>query len=124
MNLTDWGVVGGFGLLGWAVVSWLIKVVRQQRAPSVVLGHEKKDATPEAMRSLPSLSELGNTWHKILGVSADATTLEIENAYHKCLGECDRIRFSPTEAESDRRNAEQRRLQVNEAFEFIRRLKQ
>lgn len=67
-----------------------------------------------------SVSELGSTWHVILGVPAEATSAEIDAGYHARLAECDRIRFSPNATALDRQNAEARRAQVNEAFEFIR----
>jgi DnaJ-class molecular chaperone len=67
-----------------------------------------------------SVAELGNTWHVILGVPAEATAVEIEAAYHARLAEYDRIRFAPDETALSKQTAEAARARLTEAYEFIR----
>ena len=117
MNLTDWIVVGGGALLGWGLVSWIITVVRQQRAPPVPMGTERPATpAPAAPRGHVSLAELGRTWHVILGVSQDAGLAQIEAAYRERIAEFDR-----SAAAGGARAAERSRL--DEAFEFVRTLR-
>jgi len=122
MTATDWAVVGVGGLVGWGLVSWLITVIRQQKAPPVEM--HPGTLSPETGRVSLSVTELGNSWHAILGVAADASWVEIDAAYHERLAECDRAQLSSTGTASDKQRAEFRRAQVNEAFEFIRPLKE
>lgn len=130
MSLTDWIVVGGGALLGWGVVSWIINVVRQQRAPPVPMGRQSHPAAapasapvpvpapaPETPRGRLSLAELGGTWHVILGVSPDASLAQIEAAYRERVAECER------NAPTGGAGATQR-SRLDEAYEFIRTLRQ
>ena len=129
MILTDWIVVGGGALLGWGVVSWIINVVRQQRAPPVPMGTPGSRAPPPAPESASepapaapssgriSLAQLGGAWHEILGVSPDASLAQIEAAYRERVAECERA------AAAEGANAAQR-ARLDEAFEFIRTLRQ
>ncbi|TLY75955.1 MAG: hypothetical protein E6K43_03880 [Gammaproteobacteria bacterium] len=121
MTATDWIVVGAGGLVGWGLVSWLITVIRQQKAPPVEM--HQGTPPPASGRALLSVAELGNSWHAILGVAADASWAEIDTAYHERLAECERTQLSSTGTASDKQRADFRRAQVNEAFEFIRPLK-
>jgi hypothetical protein len=73
-------------------------------------------------RSL-SLAEISSRWSVILRVSESASAQEIEAAYHAGIAECDRIRFSPAESAAAKADAETRRAQITQAFEFIRPLK-
>jgi hypothetical protein len=73
-------------------------------------------------RSL-SLAEISARWSAILRVSESAAAQEIEAAYHAGIAECDRIRFSSTESAIAKSDAETRRAQITQAFEFIRPLK-
>jgi hypothetical protein len=123
VSLTDWIVIGGGAAIGWGLVSWIITVVRQQRAPPVPMGMQKSAAPPAtAPAAAPperriSLAELGSTWHVILGVPEDASLLEIEAAYRERVAACER-----GTAERGATFAERPRL--DEAFEFIRTLRQ
>ena len=93
MSVSDLLIASGCGLAGFGVVWWLFSVVRQQKTPPIPMD-------PGAARIEPrhiSVAELGNTWHVILGVPAEATAVEIEAAYHARLAEYDRIRFAPDE---------------------------
>src|SRR5258708_30102756 len=131
MSFTDLVVVIVAGLVGFGLVSWVINVVRQQRSAPVEIspgtpGAGTSDAgTPDAARAAraaPSLAELGRGWHSTLGVSENATREEIEAAHRALLAECDRVSSSADSPEGERQRAEERRAQVNEAFEFIRTL--
>ncbi len=73
-------------------------------------------------RSL-SLAEISSRWSTILGVSENASTEEIEAAYHARIAECDRVRFAADEPVQAKSAAELRRAQVGQAYEFIRPLK-
>ena len=120
MSLTDWIVIGGGAAIGWGLVSWIITVVRQQRAPPVPM---QEGAAPAATAPAAapqgriSLAELGSTWHVILGVPEDASLLEIEAAYRErvAMRERDAGEGGATVAERSR---------LDEAFEFIRALRQ
>jgi hypothetical protein len=119
MGLIDWIVIGGGAAIGWGLVSWIIAMVRQQRAPPVPMGPEARSApTPAAApHGRISLAELGSTWHVILGVREDASLEEIEAAYRERVGECER-----GAAAGDATAAARSRL--DEALEFVRTLKQ
>jgi len=124
VSLTDWIVIGGGAAIGWGLVSWIITVVRQQRAPPVPM---QEGAAPPATAPATapaaapqgriSLAELGSTWHVILGVPEDASLLEIEAAYRERVAMRER---GPGEGAATL--AERSRL--DEAFEFIRALRQ
>ena len=126
MSLTDWIVIGGGAAIGWGLVSWIITVVRQQRAPPVPMGVQEGAAPPAtapatapaaAPQGRISLAELGSTWHVILGVPEDASLLEIEAAYRERVAMRER-----GAGEGGATLAERSRL--DEAFEFIRTLRQ
>lgn len=126
MSLTDWIVIGGGAAIGWGLVSWIITVVRQQRAPPVPMGVQEGAAPPAtapatapaaAPQGRISLAELGSTWHVILGVPEDASLLEIEAAYRERVAMRER-----GAGEGGASLAERSRL--DEAFEFIRALRQ
>ena len=117
MNSIDLLIGLGCGLAGFGMVWWLFSVIRQQRTPPL-------EMHPLATRVEPrpiSVAELGSTWNVILGVAAEASSAEVEAAYHARLAECDRVRFAPNETALGKQTAEDRRAQVNEAYEFIRR---
>jgi len=80
------------------------------------------DSDVRSSRAL-SLAEISARWSSILGVRESASAQEIEAAYHAGLAECDRIRFSPGESANAKSDAEARRAQITQAFEFIRPLK-
>ena len=109
----------GCGLAGFGVVWWLFSVVRQQKTPPMPMGSSAARIEPRRI----SVAELGSTWHVILGVPAEATSSEIEAAYHARLAECDRIRFSPDETALSKQTAEAARAAVSEAYEFIRQVR-
>jgi len=126
VSLTDWIVIGGGAAIGWGLVSWIITVVRQQRAPPVPMGVQEGAAPPAtapatapaaAPQGRISLAELGSTWHVILGVPEDASLLEIEAAYRERVAMRER-----GAGEGGATLAERSRL--DEAFEFIRALRQ
>jgi hypothetical protein len=122
MSATEWVVVVGGALVGFGVVSWILTVIEQQKRPPVSMDTQSNPMRlPAAPESRPA--DVRDTWHTTLGVSADATAVEIENAYHSRIAECDRVRFDTTASVSDRQSAEARRAEVSSAFEFIRPLK-
>jgi hypothetical protein len=104
----------GAGLAGFGIVWWLFNVVRQQKAPPVDMGQIAPASSARSGGEL-SVADLGSTWHVILGVPAEATSAEIEAGYQARLAECDRA--------LDGQKAEARRVQVKEAFAFIRVIK-
>ena len=116
MNTSDLAVGLGAALAGFGVVWWLLTIVRQQKRPAL----EIQVPPPRGDSQRLSVSELGSRWHTILGVSPDASSAEIDDAYHSRLAECDRVRFGADETPLARQTAESTRSQVNEAYEFIR----
>lgn len=126
MDMTDWSVVVVGALIGWGLISLLGHLVRQQRRPPLDLtgGLPRQADPPPVARDTLSVAEIGSTWHKILAVSESASAKEIDEAYHLRIAECDRIRFSSTEAPEQRKVAEVSRARVNQAYEFIRPLRQ
>ena len=124
MDMTDWSVVVVGGLVGWGLVSLLAHLVRPQRRPPVdMYGGLPEQATP-VVRDTLSVAEIGSTWHKILAVPENASAKEIDEAYHLRIADCDRIRFSPTETPEEQQLAALKRTRVNQAYEFIRPLRQ
>lgn len=119
MNITDLAVAGGAGIVGFALIWGLFSLIRQQKAPPLDLFKNESGSSSEG-RSRLSIAELGGGWHTILGVSPEATLPEIEAAYHARLAECDRIRFSSSGSVQEKQNAETRRAQIGDAYEFIR----
>lgn len=124
MVMSDWIIVLGGGVVGWVLVSLLGRLVRQQRQPPVDLYGGLPSRAESATRNSLSVAEIASTWHSILAVSESASAKEIDEAYHRSIAECDRIRFSPTETPEEQRMAEVRRSHVNEAYEFIRPLRE
>jgi hypothetical protein len=122
MNATDLAVGLGAAVVGFGIIWGVFALIRQQRAPPVEMFNIEPKSSVDS-RGRVNLAELGATWHVILGVHAGATSDEIEAAYHARLAECDRIRFSSSESAGEKQNAEVRRAQVNEAYEFIRSIK-
>jgi hypothetical protein len=116
VNPSDLAVGLGAALAGFGLVWWLLTVLRQQKRPPLDI------RVPPARGDAPrlSVSDLGSRWHTILGVSADASSADIEAAYHARLAACDRVRFAADETPLARQAAESTRAQVNEAYEFIR----
>ena len=106
MRVIDWVVIGGGAAIGWGLVSWIIAMVRQQRAPPVPMG-------AEAPQGRISLAELGRTWHLILGVREDASLAQVEAAYRERVAECER-----GAAAGDATATARSRL--DEALEFVR----
>jgi hypothetical protein len=115
VSLIDWIVIGGGAAIGWGLVSWIIAMVRQQRAPPVPMGPETRSTpTPAAApHGRTSLAELGRTWHVILGVRKDASLAQVEAAYRERVAECER-----GGAAGDATAAARSRL--DEALEFVR----
>jgi hypothetical protein len=141
VRLMDWIVVVGGALVGWALVSWLITIVRQQRAPPLDMKQaERAAALPAAVTGVPatatgaplaaeagarstlSLAELSGTWHAILGVSANARLEQIEAAYRAGLAQCERDGASNGGAAAAARRQE-RRAHLEDAYEFARALR-
>lgn len=94
-------------------------------APVARLPGPRPVDTPDLARAddgadLLSLDEIGRRWSSILGVPDDASGAVIEQAYHAKLAECDRVRFDSNASAASRRQAEQMRARVNQAYEFIR----
>lgn len=124
MDVPNWIVVLVGGVVGWALVSLVAHLVRQQKQPPLDLyGGLAKNESPPA-RSALTVAEIASRWHEILAVSESASAEQIDEAYHQRIGECDRIRFSATEAPESKKVAELTRSQVNQAYEFIRPLRE
>lgn len=123
MNPTDLAVAAVAGVVGFGIIWGIFSLIRQQRAAPVDMLKVEPKSSVEGRDKL-SLVELGRTWHVILGISAEATAEEIESGYQARLAECDRIRFSATAGALEKQNAETRRAQINEAYEFIRQVRQ
>jgi hypothetical protein len=117
----DWVVLIACALIGWGLVSWLIAVVRPQgtankeppQGPLRLVNMGQPDASATA-------ADMETAWPSILQVDRNATTVEIESAYHTLLAECDRVRFSTWYSAQERQEAEARRARVCAAYEFIR----
>lgn len=123
MNATDWIVVSIGGIVGWGLVSLVAWLVRQQKRPPVdMYGGVSKQTVPSAPDALAG-AEIGSAWHEILNVPEQASSKEIEDAYHLRIAECDRIRFSSAGSPEERRLAEVRRSRIHEAYEYIRPLR-
>jgi hypothetical protein len=122
MNPTDLAIAAVAGVVGFGIIWGIFGLIKQQRAAPVDMFKVEPKSSVEDRDKL-SLVELGRTWHAILGVSAEATSEEIESGYHARLAECDRIRFSATGSSLEKQDAETRRARVNEAYEFIRQVK-
>ena len=122
MSITDLSVAAIAGIVGFGIIWGLFALIRQQRAAPVEM-FKTEPKPPVASGARLSVTELGRTWHVILGVPAEATPEEIEAGFHACLAECDRIRFAPGESAVAKQSAATRRAQVNEAYEFIRQVR-
>jgi hypothetical protein len=119
MNVTDLAVAFGAAVIGFGVIWGVFGLIRQQKAAPLEM-FKVEPKSPADSRVRINLAELGQTWHVILGVDAGATAQDIEAGYHARLADCDRIRFSSTASPLEKQEAEVRRAQVNEAYEFIR----
>ena len=117
----DWLVALLAAVAGFALVSWLLTLVRQQKAPPVAIVAAASAAPPG--RGRLSLAALGEEWHRVLGVSRAATPAEIEAAYHARLAECDGVRFAADAGAAEKDEALRRRADVQDAYEFIRPLR-
>jgi hypothetical protein len=123
MSASDLAVAVGAGVIGFGIIWGLFNLVRQQKAPPVELLKSDSESRSEGDGKL-SLAQLGRSWHTVLGVSEAASTSEIESAYHARLAECDGISFSSDAGTAEKQDAEVRRVQVSDAYEFIRSVKQ
>jgi hypothetical protein len=108
-----------------APVSWPAPVMRRFVNRKVAL--HVQDSTDRRNRGVVfcgpcerSGEEMGRAWSSILGIPTDASGAQIEAAYHAKLAECDRVRFDTDASAASRRQAEQQRARVNQAYEFIR----
>jgi hypothetical protein len=102
-------------------VSWVITLVRQQRAPPVTLhGDPRPVGADDTRERTPSLQEIAASWQNLLQVRGDANIEEIAAAYHQRLAECDQVRFSATAGSAERQAAERQRTLIDEAYNFIR----
>jgi preprotein translocase subunit Sec63 len=121
LSVVEIGTLLACALVGWLVVSWVITLVRQQREPPVIgLPESRQLPVEDAGSRRPSLREIAETWPAVLRVRADASVEEINRAYHERLAECDAVRFSKDVGNSERREAEEQRLRIDEAYNFIR----
>jgi hypothetical protein len=122
MRPLDWAVLLGCSVIGWALVSWLIGVIRQQRAPPLAIGALPPPATSPA--SGATTREIADSWHTILGVEREASLPEIEAAYRARLAECDRVLLNRLPGTSEQRDAESRRALIEAAYGFIKPVRQ
>ncbi|HEX4389676.1 MAG TPA: hypothetical protein VH109_13705 [Steroidobacteraceae bacterium] len=116
----DWLVALLAAGVGFALVSWLLSLARQQRAPPVAI---QAPAGAASGRGRLSLAALGDGWPAVLGVTREATPEQIEAAYHARVAECDAVRFAGDAGDSAREEARARRADVEDAYEFIRALR-
>lgn len=115
------GVLVVCAVVGWFGVSWVINLVRQQRAPPMILHEQSSQAPPQEERARgASLADLAQTWHTLLEVREDASVEEIETAYHQRVAEFDAARFAEGVGTLARQEAERQRAAVEEAYNFIR----
>jgi hypothetical protein len=117
----DWLIAIVAGVAGFALVSWLLSLMRQQKAPPVPIQHSP--VASSARRGRLSLAALGAEWHRLLGVAPGASAAEIQAAYHARLAECDAARFAAGASEEQKAQALQRRADAEDAYEFIRPLR-
>jgi hypothetical protein len=122
MRATDLAVALAAAVVGFGVIWGVFGLIRLLRTPPLEM-FKVEPGSPVETPGRVSVAELGRTWHIILGVDSGAALEEIEAGYRAGLAECDRIRFSPTESALEKQNAEVRRAQLNEAYEFIRSIK-
>src|SRR2546430_10144847 len=87
MNPTDLAIAAVAGVVGFGIIWGIFGLIKQRRAAAVDMFKVEPRSLVEGRDKL-SLVELGRTWHVILGVSAEATSEEIESGYHARLGEC------------------------------------
>jgi hypothetical protein len=121
LSVVEIGTLLACALVGWLAVSWVITLVRQQREPPVIALPESRQLPVEdASSRRPSLREIAETWPALLRVRPDASVEEINTAYHERIAECDVVRFSKDVGNSERREAEEQRLRIDEAYNFIR----
>lgn len=119
MTVVDALVLLVCGLVGWALVSWLIGLVQQQRAPPFPIGVPP----PASARALPApsaIADMAASWRTILEVGEHATAQEIDTAYQRRLAECDREAFAAPTGTAAHREAEARRARIVAAYEFSR----
>jgi hypothetical protein len=114
----DWLVALIAAVVGFALVSWLLALVRQQKAPPVAIASATSAAPPS--RGRLSLAALGEEWHRLLGVGREATPEEIEAAYQARLAECERVRCDADAGGAEKEAALRRRADLQDAYEFIR----
>jgi hypothetical protein len=112
------------GLIGWALVSWVFAIIRQQRAPPIPMSTSPLAAPPP--RALPappgtaSLDDIASSWYIILGVGEHATGDEIDRAYRMRLAECEQPSLAMQPGRDDSRETESRRARIHAAYQFIR----
>ena len=135
MSGFDWLVVIVMAVVGWLIVSYVLKRLKPSQSvddrPMPVPAERSTPRLPApaspadigARPGLLSLEEIGRSWHAILEVSSDASATQIESAYHAKLAHCDRIRFAVDATPENTRLAEERRAQICQAYEFIRPLR-
>jgi preprotein translocase subunit Sec63 len=124
MSGFDWLVVIVMAVVGWLIVSYVLK--RLKPSQSV----DDRPMPVPAERSTPRLpapaspADIGARPGLLsLEVSSDASATQIESAYHAKLAHCDRIRFAVDATPENTRLAEERRAQICQAYEFIRPLR-
>ena len=135
MSGFDWLVVIVMAVVGWLIVSYVLKRLKpSQSGDERPMPAPPERSTPQlpapasppgtgAQPGLHSLEEIGRSWHAILEVSSDASAAQIESAYHAKLADCDRMRFAADATPEATRLAEERRAQICQAYEFIRPLR-
>jgi len=127
VSAADWAVLLGCALLGFALVSWLLALIRQQRAPPLPIGSLPPPAPPlpatpgDSVTEQVSRADISRSWHMILGVAERASAEEIESAFQARLAECERVAFDSIPGTDERRAAETRRERIRAAYDFIRR---
>jgi len=122
VNGSELGILVVGSLVGWWGVSWLVDRVRKPNRPREDIA--STDATASAANTdsgastRPTVSQLGATWHSILGVSTSASSAEILAAYQRRVAECDRVRFDSSSTTDQRSQAERDRRFLEDAYEF------
>jgi hypothetical protein len=118
MSLLDMMIIGSAAFIGWWLVSWFFDARKPKPQQPQELQATQSSAEPAAIPASPrpSLLELSDRWHMILGVREEASAAEIEAAYRAALEACDREVLTNASAAS-------RRQQIEAAYEFIRKVR-
>ena len=120
MSPAQLGILVVGGLAGWWVVSYLFDRGKRGNASAARADEHANAPEPEPNDREPTLLELGERWHAILGVAPSATIDEIEAAYAARRIELGRRRYSSGADESELRAVALQLRTLDAAYEFVR----